>query len=320
METIYIGIDVSKLTLDVSPGGQGHQVYQNRPEGFAHLLAQLPPGAHCVLEASGPYYLPLACLLHQQGVAVSVVNPLVIKRFAQMRLLRAKTDKADARMIAAYGQSQHPPLWSPPPLYLSQLQQLQTLLESYLKQRTALRNQREAFCGSGVPNPGLSESLERTLAHLKEEIGQIEGQIDQLAGQEQAQLLGNLQSIPGLGKKTALALLVVSGGFTRFASARQLCAYVGLAPRIFQSGTSVRGKSRICKLGMGYVRRLLYLCSWSAVKTNLPCQQLYERLLERGKPKMLALIAVANKLLRQAFAIAKHQTKFDKNFKPAACF
>ena len=84
----------------------------------------------------------------------------------------------------------------------------------------------------------------------------------------------------------------------------------------------VSGQSppRICKLGMAQVRRLLYLCSWSAVKSNLPCQPLYERRLERGKPKMLALIAVANKLLRQAFAIARHQTKFNEKFKPAACF
>lgn len=320
METVYTGIDVSKLTLDVSPGGQAHQVYPNHAQGFEQLLSQLPAGTHCVLEASGPYYLPLAVFLHQQGVAVSVVNPLVIKRFAQMRLLRAKTDKADAKMIAAYGLSQRPPLWSPPPLYLSQLQQLQTLLEGYLKQRTALRNQREAFSGSGVPNPGLSESLERTLGHLQEEIARLEEQIERLARQQQAPLLDSLQSIPGLGRKTPLALLVVSGGFTRFASARQLCAYLGLAPRLFQSGTSVRGKSHICKLGMGQVRRLLYLCSWSAVKVNGPCQQLYEQLLERGKPKMVALIAVANKLLRQAFAIARSQTKFDENFKPAACF
>lgn len=320
MEAVYTGIDVSKLTLDVSPGGDGHQLYPNHAQGFEQLLSQLPPGAHCVLEASGPYYLPLASFLHGRGVAVSVVNPLVIKRFSQMRLLRAKTDKADARMIAAYGASQRPPLWSPPPLYLSQLSQLQTLLEGYLKQRTMLQNQREAFSRSGVPNPGLSESLERTLGHLQQEIGRLEEQLDQLARQEQAPLLDSLQSIPGLGRKTALALLVVTGGFTRFASSRQLCAYLGLAPRIFQSGTSVRGKSHICKLGMGQVRRLLYLCSWSAVKANLPCQRLYERLLERGKPKMLALIAVANKLLRQAFAIAKSQTKFKENFKPAACF
>lgn len=88
METTYTGINVSRLTLDVSPGGDGHQLYPNHAQGFERLLSQLPPGAHCVLEASGPYYLPLACFLHGRGVAVSVVNPLVIKRFSQMRLLR----------------------------------------------------------------------------------------------------------------------------------------------------------------------------------------------------------------------------------------
>lgn len=168
---VYVGIDVSKRKFDVSrfqqhkTAAKGALVgsYSNQATGFGQLLKGLPAGAHCVLEASGAYYLPLANYLYEHQVAVWVVNPLVIHRFAQMRLLRAKTDKADAQLIAQYAHSQQPPLWQPLPLHLSQSQQLQTLLEGYTKQRTMLKNQREAFQHSGIDNPDLYASLERSL-------------------------------------------------------------------------------------------------------------------------------------------------------------
>lgn len=325
---VYVGIDVSKRKFDVSQyqqpktaakgalASKGALVgsYPNGATGFEQLLKGLPSGAHCVLEASGAYYLPLAHYLYEHQVAISVVNPLVIHRFAQMRLLRAKTDKADAKLIADFGQSQQPPLWQPLPLHLSQSQQLQTLLEGYTKQRTMLKNQREAFQHSGIDNPDLYASLERSLEQLEQEIAQLEQKLTQLAHQHQAPLLKGLLSIPGIGKKTALMLLLITRGFSRFESAKQLAAFVGLAPRVFESGSSVKGKGHICKLGNSRIRQLLYLCSWSAIKANPACKLLYERLLLKGKPKMVALVAVAHKLLRQAFAIATHNSRFDKNY------
>ena len=121
---------------------------------------------------------------------------------------------------------------------------------------------------------------------------------------EHQNLFNQLQSIPGIGKKTALALIVLSGGFEKFENAKQLCSYVGLSPRIFESGTSVKGKSKICKMGMSRIRAMLYVCSWTAKKCNKACRELYDRLVEKGKPKKVALIAVVNKLLKQVFAIA----------------
>lgn len=319
---IYVGIDVSKDKFDVSlldtskptRKGELRASYANQVQGFEHLLKGLPTGAHCVLEASGAYYLPLAGYLYEHQVAVSVVNPLVIRRYGQMLLRRAKTDKADAQLIAHYAHSQQPPLWQPLPLYLSQSQQLQTLLEGYLKQRTMLKNQREAFQHSGIDNPDLYASLDRSLEQLEQEISQLEQKLAQLVGQHQGPLLDKLVSIPGIGRKTALVLLLITRGFSRFESAKQLVAFVGLAPRVFESGSSVRGKSHLCKLGSSRIRQLLYLCSWSAIKANPACKLLYERLLLKGKPKMVALIAVAHKLLRQAFAIATHNTGFDKDY------
>ena len=133
-------------------------------------------------------------------------------------------------------------------------------------------------------------------------------------------MLTNLPSIPGMGKKTAMMLVVLSGGFNRFDDYRKLSSYIGLCPRIFESGTSVKGRARICKMGMSRIRAMLYICSWSAKRCNKACRELYERLLAKGKAKKLALIAVANKLLKQAFAIATQKTKYNENYSNYICF
>ncbi len=140
----------------------------------------------------------------------------------------------------------------------------------------------------------------------------MEYEIEQIIEKEHNAMMKNLTSIPGVGKKTAVALIVATGGFTRFDSHKKLSAYLGLCPRIYESGTSVKGRSRTCKLGMSRVRVMLYMCTWSAIKSNVACKQLYDRLVEKGKAKMLALIAVANKLLRQAFAIAKNGVQYQQ--------
>jgi transposase len=317
METLFAGIDISKDSFDLALPVEGkltaHKL-PNNPDGFTQLLNLLPAQTRCVMEASGAYYLPLACFLAQKQVPLSVVNPLSVKRFSQMRLVRAKTDKADAKLPSQYGQSQQPPLWQPKKETLCRLAQLQALLQGYIKHRTALLNQKEAFEHSGVANPVLYGSLEKMLENLQEQIQSMEKEMEKEAKKEFAGLLDLLLSIPGIGKKTAIALCLVSEGFTRFDTDKQLAAYIGMAPRIFESGTSVKGKSHICKLGMGRIRRLLYLCSWQACSKNKACRHLYERLLAKGKARMVALVAVARKLLSQAFAIAKSKRMYDENF------
>ncbi|GAB4016126.1 IS110 family RNA-guided transposase [Spirosoma koreense] len=316
MNTIYVGIDIAKasftLAIPQPQGGFLDYLLPNQPAGFEQLTTLLPPNCQLVMEASGPYYLPLAVYLHHHQQLLSVVNPLIIRRFSQMRLRRTKTDKADARLLSEFGANQRPALWQPPSLLMSQLAQLQTLLEQYIKQRTALRNQQEAFTHSGVPNPILEQSLQKSLDHLEEQIQTLEKQLDQLATTHYASLYANLRSIPGIGRKTALSLLVLSQGFSRFESAKQLVSFVGLAPRVFESGSSVKGKAHICKLGNSRIRQLLYMASMQAKKANPACQALYDRLVSGGKPKLVALIAVAHKLVRQCFAVASQGVKFNE--------
>ena len=304
---IFAGFDISKTTFDLTILNADQSMCSclgNDEQGFKNLMGILPAGAHCIMEATGPYYLRLACWLHANGFTVSIINPLVIRRFAQMLLRRVKTDKADARLIAEYGRLHQPAAWTPPASYQVHLQQLQALREGAVTHLTALKNQLEAFNAAAEMDKQTARLLHKMIQQQQKYLSQIEAQIDCIIEQYHHELLKNLKSIPGIAKKTAVVLITITGGFSRFANYKQLGAYIGITPRIYESGSSVKGKPRISKLGMGRVRAMLYLCAWSAKRCNKSCKELYDRLLAKGKAKQVALIAVAHKLLRQAFAIA----------------
>ena len=318
----FAGFDISKAFFDVCVRLQDKQYtkqFRYDAAGIAALIQWLPKDSHCIMEATGPYYLKLAYALHQHGFCVSVVNPLVIKRFSQMRLVRAKTDKADAQLIAAYGLTQQPPRWQPPAAYLIKLQQLQALEQQLQKQHSALLGQREAFEASGFMDQELQAFMDTALAHLAKQLHDIVQRMEAIIATHHHNLLHHITTIPGIGKKTAMMLIVVSAGFSKFSHYKQLSAYLGLSPRIYQSGSSVKGKARICKMGVSRIRALLYVCAWSAKRCNQACKALYERLIAKGKAKRLALIAVANKLIKQAFAIATKNTAYQANYAKNIC-
>lgn len=322
-QTNYTGIDISKSFFDVAFLQAERYVYHkfsNDREGFKALLQVIPSDSQVVMEASGPYYLPLACFLQDAGKAVSVINPLVVRRFSQMRMSRAKTDKKDAKMIAEYGKMEQPCLWQKPEQHIITIQQTEALLARLQTEHTALNNQLESFDSSGMLTGQLRKQIMAELNHKQVLIKKLTKQMEQIAKAHYSDMLANLESIPGLGRKTAMMLTVLSGGFTRFDDYRKLSSYIGICPRIFESGTSVKGKARICKMGMSRIRATLYVCSWSASRCNKACKELYERLLAKGKAKKLALIAVANKLLKQSFAIAKQQTRYHENYSNISCF
>lgn len=314
----YIGIDISKLSFDVAIKMENekylHFKFSNDHEGFIKFIELLNQDyAICVMEASGPYYLKLATFLFNRKISVCVVNPLVIRRFSQMRMSRTKTDKKDAVMIAEYGKNQTPNLWKPEAEYVLEIKQMHAYVEQMNKSRTGLIRQREAFKYNAVESLALKESIEKMILLLETEIALIENKMIAIIKDQHNELFQQLKSIPGIGIKTAMLLIVISGGFTKFDNAKQLSSYVGISPRIFESGTSVKGKSKICKMGMSRIRAMLYVCSWSAKKYNNTCKELYDRLVEKGKAKKLALIAVANKLLKQAFALASKNEYYLQN-------
>lgn len=266
------------------------------------------------MEATGYYHYRLAQFLHKNGVLVSVVNPLSVKRFIQMKLAKVKTDKSDAKSIYEYGEFNDVPLYNALTDVQSECLQLFRLLDNYVKKSTATKNKIHGEATLGIPSKTVYSSLKRDLKHLKKEISVLENRLLELVKQDQQHQLTLLQTIPGIGLKTALFLIVVTDGFKKFETASQLCSYVGITPTIRESGSSVKGRSRISKVGNKKLRNLLFLAAFSACKYNKGCKALFDRIVAKGKSKKLALIAVANKLLKQAFAIAKSGLPYDENF------
>jgi len=312
--TTIFGIDISKDSFDVWSSELGHKKFSNNLCGFKDFKKELSKSSWCVMEYTGCYYQQLAMFLYQKGISLSVINPLVIKRFIQMKFQHNKTDKSDARLIAQYGSEQKLNPWIPNPEYIEKCKDLHNTVAMYFKQSTALKNKVHSFESRNCPRIIL-QSLKRQLTHFQNEIKKLEGEIEHLIKEYEPGMLSNLLSIPGIGKKTAMVLISSSNAFRSFENFKQLSAFYGLSPCEHTSGVSVRGRSRITKKGNPYIRKHLFMCSFTACEHNQACKALYNRIVNKGKSKKLALIAVCNKLLKQSFAIAKSGVPYNSEYR-----
>jgi len=323
MDNKFIGIDISKQTFDASFQVDNKWHFfslNNKVDGFKALAKHLDPADVLVMEASGPYYLVLANYFYSKGFRIVVVNPLVIKRYSQMRLYRAKTDKKDAQTIAEYAASNELRFWDPEEEQVSRLKQLQTAIEGLQKASHQISRQLDAMRTTGLLDKELEKDLSQTIVYLKKKIQRLENRQQQIAAKHYKQTLEKLQTIPGIGKKTAVMLTIITNDFQKFDHYKKLIAYVGFSPRIYQSGSSINGKGHICKMGKAQIRKLLYMCTWSAKHSNKACMEMYERLKAKGKPERVIKIAIANKLIKQAFALIKNNQSYNENYQPKACF
>lgn len=311
----FIGVDVSKDTLDLFCPNQGHLQVPNTEKGFKEVLSHYGSERVYVMETTGSYHQVFALYLYKKGVVLSVVNPLSVKRFIQMKLCRNKTDKSDSKMIQNYAESEHPKPWKPKEDYVSLSSDIQSVVRNYLKDQTRLKNKLHSLESKGVKAVKLIESIKKMIRNIAKEITLLEEELEQIIKENEAELLTHLQSIPGLGKKTAMQLISSTNGFRNFENHKQLISFLGLAPMEYSSGTSVRKQSKISKTGHPQVRNHLFMCSFTACIHNPQCKALYDRIVAKGKSKKLALIAVCNKLLKQAFAIAKSGVIYDSNYR-----
>jgi transposase len=311
----YFGIDISKDFFDVCDNNAVYYQFKNTVSGFRKLLRLLDNDTICVMEATGYYHIRLAYYLLESGFGVSVENPLKIRRFIQMELSKIKTDKSDAKMIQLYGKDRTPKLWFGHSKTQQESLQLSRLLSVYSKQSTQLKNKIHGETVLGVPSKLTLRSLEKQLKNLKKEILFLEEALEKNVKKEYQESLTLLKTIPGIGNKTALMLLVFTDGFHRFESSKELCSYAGITPLIRQSGSSVKGRPRISKMGNPKLRNLLFMCSFNACKYNKACKALFDRIVAKGKSKKLALIAVCNKLLKQAFSVIKNRLPYDENYR-----
>lgn len=322
MTTFPLGIDISKRKFDAclinDAGKLRHRAFPNTPAGFSQLSAwlakQQAERVHACLEATGAYSEALATYLHEAGHEVSVVNPAQIKAYARSRLSRAKTDKADAALIAQFCAERRPPRWSPLPQEVRELQALARRLDSLLEMRQMESNRLEVAATEAV-----RESLAGHLAYLDGEVARAEqlirAHIDSHPGLRGQRDL--LLSIPGIGETTAAKLLSEIMDVKLYESARQLAAFAGLAPRLHESGSSVRRKARLSKTGAPRLRKALYFPAIAAIKYNPYVKDLSERLRARGKCPMQVIGAAMRKLVHLAYGVLKSGKPFDPGLKTA---
>lgn len=225
----------------------------NWPIGCANTP---PVPLYAGLEVTGIYGNALALFLHQQGTRVSVINPTCIHAFAPSELSRNKTDLLDAALIARFVATQHPPPWTPPPREQRQLQTLVRRVEVLQAMRQQERNRLDLEADDSL----VADSLCEHLAHLDTQLRHLQHRLrEHVRAHAPLQHQNNLlQSIPGIGETTALKLLAEMPGLAQWSSARQAVAYAGLNPQQRTSGSSVRGRSHLSKIGNARLRRALY--------------------------------------------------------------
>lgn len=316
---LIFGVDISKKTFDVTLwDGQAHKEHRqfaNTPTGFTQfhpwLTAQGQPQVQVCMEATNVYWEALAEYCYQQGWPVSVVNPARIKGFAQSQMRRNKTDQEDSDIIAEFCARMQPRLWHPPTPAQRELRtwlRHQRALQKTLTQQTNRWHtcQQEAVCAS----------LQTIMTLLEAEIAQAEEKIQELlqTHPEVKQQQAYLCSIKGVGAKTALFLLTEMYALPEYESASAAAADAGVTPSHYESGTSVRRRPRLSKMGKADVRAALYWPAITAMMHNPLIKAMAERLKARGKPKKVIIGAAMRKLLHLAYGVLKNQTYFDPNY------
>lgn len=311
-----VGIDVAKVKLDVAlknPAGKWRtKVVANNSAGFQELRSWLAKQgvscAHVCMEATGVYWEAVAADLADHGFAVSVVNPALIKAFGGASGVRTKTDEVDAKLIADFCADRAPEPWHPPSKSVRRLRALVSRREALLDLRTQETNRLEVAATDEV-----KKSIEAVIAHLDEQIKQIERQIKKDIDDDPTLRVQRdlLDTIPGVGDKTISMFLSHYGGELRFEKTRQAVAFAGLDTKKHESGTSVKGKARLSKMGQSQIRRGVYMPAVVAMTKTAWGKAFSARLLAAGKPKMLVLGALMRKIVSIAYGVLKSGAPFN---------
>lgn len=314
----FVGVDVSKAKLDVALLLDGQKfkskVFANDAGGFEALVrwlrSCLPDGfdaLHVCMESTGSYHEALACELHDRGLWVSVVNPLLVKRFAEVNRQRNKTDGVDAKCLALFCKVQQPQRWEAPSAAVRALQALVARLDTLQAMRQAECNRRD------VAHRSVADSIHQLIADLDAAIAHVKAQIARTIDDDpdlkrRAQLL---DTIPGLGDKTIAQLLAYIGRPERFGSAKALIAYASLSPMIRQSGTSLDTHRGTHPLGHQELRHALYFPAMVAGRYNPLVAAFWNRLKAQGKPGKVIVVACMHKLLAIAYGVLRSGQPFN---------
>jgi transposase len=331
-KSLIVGVDMAKTSFTVAYriGTVETELgdFANEAAGYEALHRLLSNACEVqemeqiqlIVEATGGYEAALLAYAYAQGWGVSMPNPMRVRQWAQGVGYRVKTDRVDARILAHYGTDCRPPL-------RPQLAVEVTEMDSLLKRRLDLEQARQKeqtrlseLSGRPGISPKVQESLQQVIEALSDALAEIEQAINELQQRHQPFVAEQqrLLPLPGVGPKVLWPLVVKLMQFHNLTSgqgdARGFVAFIGLDPQPHSSGSSVNKHPGISKMGDSELRRLLYMGALGAISGDNPLRNFYRRLLDRGKAKKVALVAVARKLLVWAWTLFSQQSQWNPDF------
>lgn len=327
---LFIGIDVSKSTLDVYLLPIGcHKVFSNDEQGFTAMIEWIMDKAGKVLhselvfgfEHTGLYSENLILFLDSNDFSFTVISGLELKRSLGIR--RGKSDKADSRDIAeyVYEKREKIKLYQLPSETPGKLKKLASLRERMVKERAAYKTRLGEYM-SQFPDDGFEvylQSQEEIIKCFDVQIERVEKQIVNLIKEDinLSRQYGLINSIKGVGPQTAIMMIILTKGFSSFENWRKFASYSGIAPFPNQSGT-YNGRTKTSKLANKRIKSLLTMCAGSAIQYNPEMKQYYENRIQKGKNSMSTLNIIRNKLLARIFAVITRDTPYVDIYKYAA--
>ena len=327
----FIGIDVSKSTLDVglldaeNPGSVNHQQVSNNDAGIDAMLKWLQrlnefsfENSLFCLEHTGMYNYPLLQFFSQRNASVWVENAVQIKK--SLGLQRGKNDKIDAMRIAQYAHRlrDHVKLWKPVREVIDRLKHLSALRERLVETKKRLLTPVEELSKLGNESMAkvLQKSMNKTMKGLDKDLQAIENQMKDIIDKDDdlKRLYELVTSVVGIGFVTAVNLLVYTNEFKLFSNHRQFACYSGVAPFEYRSGSSIRGKTKVNPMANKKMKRYLHMASLTGIKLDEGLKTYFERKVSEGKNKMSVLNAIRNKLLARVFAVVNRGFAYQKNY------
>jgi transposase len=326
-----VGIDVAQKELvvclgrmydDWTPELYTHRTFANTQKGFMALVTWVKKftdqviTVRYVMEATGVYHEPLAYFLEEQGWAVSIVLPNKISNYFRTLEVKTVTDKTSSEVIARFGLERKLDNWKKPKAIFKNLKQLTRERDQIIQERTMVKNQLHAEQAEAEPNKSTIERIKKRITLLNKQEKEIKEEIAVLARKDE-QVNASVKvicSLPGVGLLTTASVLAETNGFELIRNKRQLSSYAGYDVKEKQSGTSVKGKSRISKKGNKYLRKAMHLPALAAIRHDERFKAIFARLVSKHGIKMKAAVAVQRKLLEMIYSLYKNNKPFDKNY------
>lgn len=319
MEKVFIGVDVSKLTLDLfvkSNKFEQHYQIKNEVKAISKFIKSFKDESNIIIamENTGRYNFALYEVLASTKIAVYVINALHLKR--SFGLVRGKNDRIDSQRICTFIERNFMDLelWNAGSIEIQKLSLLNAERRHRVKIRTGLQIQtKDAEQLKNIADKDVIEQNKQLILFLDELIKSIEGKILELinSNEQLRSQYKRIQTIPGVGKVLATLMIIKTKGFSDIKSARKMACYAGVAPFEYSSGSSIFRKPRVSTIADKELKKVLHLAALSTIRLNNDLAEYYKRKVEQGKNKMSVINAIRNKIIHRIYALIKNEAVYN---------